>query len=53
MTTEPAEAPLNPLRALVLLAVVIAFFVLGETGIGLLAAAVWLLLVIFYGRRRA
>ncbi|MBK9388136.1 MAG: hypothetical protein IPN34_25235 [Planctomycetes bacterium] len=60
MTADPNElpsdappAPLTPLRALLLLAVVIGFFAIGELWISLFAAVVWLLLVALYGRRAA
>ncbi len=56
MNAEPTEAPpapMTPFRALLLLVVVIAFFVMGERWIGLFAALVWLFLVVLYGRRAA
>jgi hypothetical protein len=54
MTAEPTDAPpapLTPLRALFLLAVVIGLFAVGEIWIALFAAVVWLFLVVLYGRR--
>lgn len=54
MTAEPEErpaAPLTALRALLLLGVVVGLYAAGETAIALFAAAVWLFLVLLYGRR--
>lgn len=52
MSEEPTAILLSPVRALLLLGVVIALFAIGETEIGFLATALWLCLVVIYGRRR-